>query len=98
MYKITLDFPNLPKSGEGSEVDIAGIGRLQNGGTYVVSAADAEAFRIAHPGPVEAVPEQGAETSFETQRGPTLLQAFKDHPHIKVVKDTAAVPTQEGDK
>jgi hypothetical protein len=88
MYKITLNLPGLPKSGEGSEVEIAGIGRLQNGKTYDISEEEAQAFRNANSNnaPVEGKTGPDGETLYETQPGPTLLQAFKDNKFVTVEK------------
>jgi hypothetical protein len=83
MYKIKLDLPGTPK---GEVVTIDGIGALENGATHEVSDEEAHAFRLAHPRRVEGTAASGGETQAETSLGPTLYDAFKDHPNIKVTK------------
>jgi hypothetical protein len=43
MYKITIDYPNMPK---GQEVTIHGLGTFKNGSTTVVEKDDADMFRV----------------------------------------------------
>jgi hypothetical protein len=83
MYKIKLDLPGTPK---GEVVTIDGIGALENGATHEVSDEEAHAFRLAHPARVESVNDSTGETVVETTLGPTLYEAFKGHPSIKVTK------------
>ena len=93
MYKISFDFPNLPK---GAEIDITGLtGIFQNGKSYIIDDVQAEGYRAAglHPVVVEGPAESDA--PIEWKQGPTLLEAFKDHAHVKVEVYTKP---KEGDK
>lgn len=44
-YEIAIDIPGTPK---GAKVQIAGLGELENGGSYEISDEDHESFRNAH--------------------------------------------------
>lgn len=85
MYTVKFDFPNLPKDGE---IDITGLtGIFKNGHTYKISAAEAEAYRVAHQHPVVS-----ADTGVtEWELGRTLLEAYKDVEGV-----TVQVAKQEG--
>jgi hypothetical protein len=43
VYKITFDYPNMPK---GQEISVPGLGTYRNGSTTFVSKEEAEAFRV----------------------------------------------------
>jgi hypothetical protein len=73
VYKIKFDFKNLPKGGE---IDIAGLeGIFENGKTYKVSDAAAEAYRVYHQAPVVSEVQGGP---VQWDLGRSLLDAFKD--------------------
>lgn len=80
MYKLKMDNPALPS---GTEVQIHGLGFIKNGHEEIIDDERAEAFRGANQvqRTVEAT-EQG--TIVVTEKGPTLLQAFKGHPFVTV--------------
>lgn len=87
MYKITFNFPNLPKGGE---VDITGLNHIfENGSTYTISEEEAQAFRDHNP----VVLESDGDGVYGP--GPTLLEAFKDNKHVKV---ETIKPPKDGDK
>lgn len=86
MYKISFDFPNLPKGGE---IDIAGLHvengdgvpqHMQNGHEYIVSDEMAEQFKVEHP---VVLDEEGVRREAP---GPDLVRAFHDNPYITVIE------------
>lgn len=81
MYTIKFDFPNLPKGGE---IDITGLAVIfENGKEYSISKTVAEGYRLHNQHPVVPTdPDPQAPIKYEL--GPTLLDAFKDHPHVTV--------------
>jgi hypothetical protein len=82
VYTIKFDFPNLPKGGE---IDITGLNQIfENGKEYVVDADEAELFRIANQHPVVSDKPQDLRDGVEWEKGPTLLEAFKDNPGVTV--------------
>jgi hypothetical protein len=87
VYKISFDFPNLPKGGE---IDITGLNKIfENGKAYVIEDDVAEQFRVLNP----VVLEEGGYGP-----GATLLEAFKDNEYVKVETYTKPKAKEEGDK
>lgn len=85
MYKLTLDFPNLAK---GAEVQIPGLGVFENGYKYDVDDALADSYRQHHTHVVDDFEGDGVLVGRHVEQGPTLLQAFKDHPGVLVETPT----------
>lgn len=94
MYSLTLDLPNLDK---GAEVELDGLGVFKNGETHEISDEDAENFRMRHQTQklVKVNKKTGAST-YEEVPGPTLVEAFADHPSIKVVEAKVTPRTPRG--
>lgn len=81
-YEVTVNNPVL---GKGVEVEIPGLGIVKNGSTTEVSEEQAETFRLVNQGPVVTEQdENGADVYKQPDKGPTLLQAYKDDPHVEV--------------
>lgn len=98
MYKLKMDNPALPS---GTEVQIHGLGFIKNGREEIIDDDRAQAFRgMNQRQETVSVDESG--TIVQSVDGPTLLQAFKDHPFItvevykpeKAKKQTPAVEEQ----
>ena len=79
-YAIKMNDPALSK---GAVVTVDGLGNLVNGDTTVVSDEQYEAFRIHNSTQKVDYDEEGRMT-ITTEKGPTLLQAFKDNKSITV--------------
>jgi hypothetical protein len=86
MFKVTLDSPTL---GKGESVTVTGLGELKNGETVELDNAAEETFRMANA-------SVGFDDEGQPQlvKGPTLRQAFRKNPTVKVefVKDKASDP------
>lgn len=95
-YKLKLNLPNVP---EGVTVTVIGLGDFENGKEYSISDSLATQFRVVNA-TLEAVPgaEPDKEGRIERKHvpGPTLVQAFKNHPHITVVSVTTPKPAEGG--
>lgn len=83
MYDIKFNLPNLAK---GAEFDIGGLGRFENGKSYVIDDETADYFRQynGYHATVEPESEQDVEPQYEFTPGPALLEAFKDVEGIDV--------------
>ena len=99
MYKITFDLPNLAP---GAEVEVNGLGRFENGKTYVIDDALAETFRTFHQvleTEYDEVPtNDGGITNvprYVPKPGPTVLQAFENTEGVTV--QTYTPKKAEGD-
>jgi hypothetical protein len=88
MYNLTIDLPNLAK---GAEVDIDGLGRFENGGSYEISDDEAEAFRTKHQ---TVTSEYDSEGNLHTtlEKGPTVAQAFSGDKNVTVRTTKKANP------
>lgn len=100
MYKISFDFPNLAK---GTELEIGGLGRFKNGGTYEVSDEDAQNFRVHNQHLETVVVEPEDDDDEPTERvdivlGKTLEDAFDEHPHVHVESVKAKPANKPDDK
>jgi hypothetical protein len=94
-YAVTLNQENLPK---GAEVAVQGLGLLENGKTKTFTEEDNDVFRQLNGSLVDNTDEKGNRvegTHFEL--GPTILQAFKNHPYVTVekVEETESAKTEE---
>ena len=88
MYTIAIDLPNLP---EGSALEIDGLGEFQNGQTFDISDELADTYQARKAVLVSEYDEEGhLHNSLEA--GPTLMEAFADHPFIKVTAKSGTVP------
>lgn len=82
-YEVTVDLPNLPK---GADVQVHGLGLLQNGDTTFVTEDQANHWRAMNSTQVgEFDSETGAYTAKEAKSG-TLLQVLGKTDGFKVVK------------
>lgn len=88
-YEIKMDDPALPK---GAVVTVDGLGNLTNKETTVVSDEQHEAFRTHNSRQVFEHDENG-NMIVTTEKGPTLVQAFKDSKTISVKEAKNANPT-----
>ena len=79
-YEIKMDDPALPK---GAVVTVDGLGNLTNKGTTVVSDEQHEAFRTHNSKQVFEYDKNG-NMIVTTEKGQTLLQAFKDNKSFTV--------------
>lgn len=86
-YEIKMDDPALPK---GAVVTVDVLGNLTNKATTVVSAEQHEAFR-AHNSTQKFEHDEEGNMIVTTEKGPTLVQAFKDNKlfTVKEVKSDA---------
>lgn len=84
-YKVTVNDPALP---DGHEVEVPGLGVFANGSTRQLSEEDAEYFRVvkSYLADVETDdrPARTGAAGVELRRGPTVLEAFRDHPTVSV--------------
>lgn len=86
-YTLTLDLPNL---GEGGEVEVNGLGVFENNKTHEIDGELAENFRMRHQTQkLVKVDKKTQRPIYEDVPGPTLEEAFRDHPYIKVVEKKA---------
>ena len=88
-YEIKMDDPALPK---GAVVTVDGLGNLTNKETTVVSDEQHEAFR-AHNSTQKFEHDENGNMTVTTEKGPTLIQAFKDSATISVKEAKNANPT-----
>lgn len=88
-YEIKMDDPALPK---GAVVTVDGLGNLTNKATTVVSTEQHEDFRTHNSRQTFAHDENGS-IIITTEKGPTLMQAFKDSKVISVKEVKDANPT-----
>ena len=88
-YEIKMDDPALPK---GAIVTVDGLGNLTNKATTVVSTEQHEAFRTHNSKQTFDHDENGS-MIITTEKGPTLVQAFKDSKTISVKEVKDANPT-----
>lgn len=88
-YEIKMDDPALQK---GAIVTVDGLGNLTNKATTVVSAEQHEAFRTHNSKQTFDYDENGS-MIISTEKGPTLVQAFKDSKTISVKEVKDANPT-----
>lgn len=94
MYKLAIDLPN---SAPGAEVSINGLGVFENGREYEIDDDRAEAYRLVNQVQTSTTDKDGAMT-VSTEPGPTLLEAFKSHPGIKVTTVKEKKTAEEGAK
>lgn len=84
-YTVKVNDPALP---DGHEVEVPGLGVFKNGSTRQISEEQAEYFRDVNSQLVDVEtddrPAWTGAAAVERQRGPTVLQAFKDHPVVSV--------------
>jgi hypothetical protein len=84
-YSVKVNDPALP---DGHEVEVPGLGVFKNGSTRQISEEQAEYFRDVNARLVDVEtddrPAFTGAAATELQRGPTVLQAFKDHPVVSV--------------
>lgn len=106
MYKITIDYPNMPK---GQEVSIPGLGTFENGSTTTVTKEQSDAFRayqkdVGMPDKTLLESFKGAEyvTVVTTKEDPPSNQRDPEQPPQEVVTpptEPPHVPTKkDGDK
>jgi hypothetical protein len=96
VYTIAFNFPNLPKGGE---IDITGLNQIfKNGNEYTIDAHEAELFRIANQRPVVSDKPQDLRDGVDWEKGPTLLEAFKDNPGVTVTVAKGNAPQEGGNK
>lgn len=88
-YEIKMDDPALPN---GAVVTVDGLGNLTNKATTVVSTEQHEAFRI-HNSRQSFAHDKNGSMIITTEKGPTLMQAFKDSKIISVKEVKDANPT-----
>jgi hypothetical protein len=96
MYELVLDVPGAPK---GEPFQIVGLGTFENGNTYTVTKAEADAYRQFHSRTVPVVNEEDqAIVGSNVQLGPTLLQDSKNMYGVEVATvdpDTKARSTKK---
>lgn len=84
-YKVTVNDPTIP---DGHDVEVPGLGVFKNGNTRQISEEDADYYRTVNAQLVDVEtddrPAWTGAAAVELQRGPTVLQAFKDHPTVTV--------------
>jgi isocitrate dehydrogenase len=85
MYTLAIDLPNLPKDGT---VIIDGLGEYKNGVVSEVSDEEANAYQAGKAILVSDYDNEGKLHTSLTP-GPTLVEAFANHPHIKVAVKAA---------
>lgn len=80
-----MNDPALP---DGAEIEVPGLGVFKNGSTRQVSEEEAEYFRTVNARLVDVEtddrPAWTGAAGTELRQGPTVLQAFKDHPTVSV--------------
>ena len=77
-YEISFDLVGPPRGGT---VQVPGLGTFENGKTYEVTKAEADAYRSFHTRQTPIVDDETKEIrGTEAELGPTLLQAFKKLP------------------
>jgi hypothetical protein len=78
-YEVTINAPGLPK---GELVQIPGLDTYENGSTNEVTKEQADAYRSYHTATTVVLDDEGNPVVendgyvFETNPGPTLLQAY----------------------
>jgi len=81
---------NDPASPNGADIEVPGLGVFKNGSTRQLSEEEAEYFRDVNATLVDVEtddsPAWTGAAATELQRGPTVLQAFQDHPTVSVEK------------
>lgn len=99
-YRVKVNDPSRPK-GDKVERDeklvvVPGLGAFENGTTTEISDEQAEAYRDYHSRMVDVEaddrPVFSGAADVELRRGPSVLEAFRDHPTVKVEKVEAAKP------
>jgi hypothetical protein len=84
-YRVSVNDPALP---DGHEVEVPGLGVFLNGSTRQLSEEDAEYFRDVNTRLVDVEtddrPAWTGAAGVESRRGPTVLDAFREHPTVKV--------------
>lgn len=86
MHTISIDLPDLPK---GTEVEVDGLGKFENGYTYDITDEQADYFRIKHQTLHTELGENGSQQN-SIVLGLSLEEAFADHPYIKVAEGKVA--------
>ncbi len=77
----------MPK---GAEVEVPGLGVFSNGSQSLVTSEQIEVFQAHHGRVVDLAPAEDQAKGLAAvgfQQGPTLHEAFKDHPFIHVVEE-----------
>ena len=84
-YRVTVNDPALP---DGHEIEVPGLGVFKNKNARQISEEDAENFRTVRSELVDVEtddrPAWTGAAGVELRRGPTVAQAFKDHPTVSV--------------
>jgi hypothetical protein len=96
VYEVKIDQPNLP---EGEPIQIPGLGTFENGGTYDVSEAEAEAYRSYHTRQVPKIdPETKAYLGADVELGPSLADVAESMYGVTVEEVDKTVTVEEGTK
>jgi hypothetical protein len=102
-YKVIVNDPALP---DGHEIEVPGLGVFENRSTRQLSEEDAEYFRDVNARIVDVEtddrPAWTGAAGVELRRGPTVLDAFRDHPTVSVEavepSTKARAPKDSGEK
>lgn len=81
---------NLPSMPEGADVEIPGLGVFKNGTQTPLTTEQLEMFEHHHGRMVDTASAEDQAKGLAAvvyQRGPTLKEAFVDHPYIYVVEE-----------
>jgi len=96
VYEVKIDQPNLP---EGEPIQIPGLGTFENGGTYDVSEAEAEAYRSFHTRQVPKIDEETQSiVGADVELGPTLAQAAENMYGVSVEEVNKTVTVEDDSK
>jgi hypothetical protein len=99
-YKVKVNDPSRPK-GDKAELNdrlivVPGLGAFENGTTTEISDEQAEAYSDLSSQMVDVEsddrPVFSGAADVELRRGPSVVEAFKDHPTVKVEKVETAKP------
>lgn len=88
MYTISIDLPDLPK---GTEIDVDGLGKFENGSVNDISDELAESFRVHHATIATELGEGGSHQN-SIVLGRSIEEAFENNPNITVEKASKAAP------
>jgi hypothetical protein len=100
VYEVTIDEEGTPK---GQLIQIPGLGTFENGSTFDVDEDQHAQFRAYHTTTTPVEDEEGnlviedGTYVYETELGPTLLQASKGMNGVEVVTYATAQNRKEGD-
>lgn len=93
-YKVNVNDPARP---DGDVIEVPGLGVFKNREDAEVSDEQAEFFRAYHARmvdvPTDDRPAHSGAADVELRQGPTVLEAFKDHPTVSVSKVGETKPT-----